>query len=158
MIFQSKAIACRQISTVSRTALLFRAVFNTKLTPYAESITATMYWSIVEDGIVVIAASLPTLHNLVARQSTRSVVRGLRSMMSFRSLRSSASTTVQGPTTASHHSLPSFEEGSIEYGTRPRLLGTEQSSRSSCHVSAYQCAGIGHLVRSGLCQERLALV
>ena len=52
-----------------------------------------MYWSMIEDGIAVIATSLPTLHYFVARTSMQSVVRSVRSVISLRSLRTSHDTS-----------------------------------------------------------------
>ena len=53
-----------------------------------------MYWSMVEDGIAVIATSLPTLHYFMARKSVQSVVRSVRSILSLRS--STAPSTLTG--------------------------------------------------------------
>lgn len=92
-------------------------IFREKLTKHAELVTGTMYWSLVENGITIIAASLPTLYYFIGKRSAQSIVRSLRSIISLRSFRSNVSNTVQDPAIASYRVDPSFRKGLVDHGT-----------------------------------------
>ena len=46
-----------------------------------------LYWSIIESGLALIAASLPTLHSVIARLSLRAIWSRVRSAVSLKALR-----------------------------------------------------------------------
>ena len=55
----------------------------------AETVTITIYWSMIETGLALIAACLPSLRFLFGATTPASLVRSIRSAMSLHSLRSS---------------------------------------------------------------------
>lgn len=50
--------------------------------------TTLLYWSMIEAGLAIIACCLPTLQSLLPKDGVQSMIAGLRSMASFRPLRS----------------------------------------------------------------------
>jgi hypothetical protein len=63
-----------------------RLIFN-----LIDTITGTLYWSMVEVGVGLLAACLPTLRFLFRGMSPESVVNSIRSVFSLQSLRSAHS-------------------------------------------------------------------
>ena len=50
------------------------------------AVSTILYWSMIEGGLAIIAACLPTLHHLVGKVSLSGIFSSLRSVLSFRSV------------------------------------------------------------------------
>lgn len=63
---------------------------------HAVCITATLWWSMLEAGLSLIAASLPTLSYLITHKSLQSAIRSVRNTISLHSTQRSEDTTAFG--------------------------------------------------------------
>ena len=61
-------------------------------------IALILFWSIIETGVAIIAACLPTLRPLFSNWSLESVIRSVRSAISLNSLRSSSQRSTRSQT------------------------------------------------------------
>ena len=100
-MLRQRDMALTLISTVSKSTVVL-VHFLRILTLFTESLTAVMYWSMVEDGLAVVATSLPTLHYFIARKPVQSMTRSVRSMISIQSLRSRSVPNDQSPSGSSN--------------------------------------------------------
>ena len=81
-------------------------------------ITQVLYWSMIESGLALVAACLPTLRFLFGNFSPESLIRSIRSVMSLESLRSQRSedsrhvrlSDQDSTSTSSHTQLAKGEE------------------------------------------------
>ena len=83
-----------------------------------------MYWSILEVGLALIAACLPSLSSLVTITSIQSAVRSVRSVVSLHSSQGSKESTRHGPgpyTDPEHNSSVSSRAGFAQ----PRVPASE---------------------------------
>ena len=80
----------------------FQAGYFAKSGPLV-TLTILLYWSMLESGLSLIAASLPTLHYLISQSFPRPALNGVRHLISsMRSTPKSSDTIVEGP----YHKVP----------------------------------------------------
>lgn len=87
-----------------------------------------MYWSILEVGLALIAACLPSLSSLATTTSIQSAVRSVRSVVSLRSSQGSKESTRHGPgpyTDLEHNSSVSSRAGFAQPGVHAGQAGYE---------------------------------
>jgi hypothetical protein len=61
--------------------------------PHIDTLTTLLYWSMIETGLALIAACLPTLHYIVARSSIKAMLSSVRSAIGLNSAGSRSTTT-----------------------------------------------------------------
>lgn len=123
---------------INRKLSLCNTTANPNVTSFASvASSTTLYWSIIEAGLSIIAICLPTLRPLFARKSMDSIVRSVRGVMSLGSVtsshnRDSGSATTDHYTEIEEHGLKTAHAAYLTRvdGQVESIVMHDQSERS----------------------------